>query len=350
MTSYESCHVIISELSDMESRLDSTITFTLVRYLYTLISSYLRIFDITMMCLVIALVSVNLYKVQPHRQGNSGSQESSLVALHVMIDMVLRFDFLILSQNISDIAAKYATSTADMHASIICGRIAAGFGLLLLVAATPSQFASMSVVQRSISMLLYILTDSTSSIMQSVNIGLSPGLVGLLSMVILKKMSVDNKPTMIYVMKGVNMMIVNVFILSIVQDAYTVQEKMALLLLTVFAIDTLQGSDEILQDSRNYAVWKTAQQLHILYTVYKADPAILVALSVLIIYLQSQLLVHHTRVNSTLVELMLLMTVNEVLSSIGDVLRTMNSAGSTALLMMYIIIIYTIKRISFPTN
>ena len=51
--------------------------------------------------------------------------------------------------------------------------IAAGFGLLLLVAASPCknqwQFTSMSVVQRSISMILNILTDSKSSIIQRVD-------------------------------------------------------------------------------------------------------------------------------------------------------------------------------------
>lgn len=298
-----------------------------------------------MLCLVIALVILHLYPYSLHERKVSNAQD--LTALHVMIDMILRFDFLILSQNVSNIAAKYASSTAEMHASIISGRIAAGFGILLLVAATPCKFTSLSVVQRSISMILYILTDSTSSIIQSVDVGISPGLIGIFSIVVLKKMSVSSIPTMVYVMKGVNMMIVNIFILSIVQDTYTIQEKVTLLLLTVFAIDTMQGSDDILEDSRNYAVWKVAQQLHILYSMYKADPTILVALSVLILYIQSQLIVSQTRINSTIVELMLLMTVNEVLSHIEDVMASMNGAGSASLLMMYIIIIYTIKRIMF---
>ena len=131
MTSYDSSRMILSELTDMESRLDSTITFTLVRYLYNLISSYLAIMDITMLCLVVALVSVNLYKLQP-KEEDTKACACGPTALRVMLDMVLRFDFLILSQNISDIAAKYASSTAIMHASIISGRIAAGLGALFV--------------------------------------------------------------------------------------------------------------------------------------------------------------------------------------------------------------------------
>ena len=275
LTSYNS---IVSELQEMEGRLDSTITFTLVRFLYNLVASYLQMLDITIFCLVVAIVSVNLYAFDSRVHGPSRanhttlkhkSANQSITALHVMIDMVLRFNFLILSQNISDIAAKYASSTIEMHASIICGRLAAGFGLLLFVAASPPQFSSMEVVQRSVSMILYILTDSTSGIIQSVDVGVSPGLVGILSMVLLKQIALDNNPTMVYVMKGVNMMIVNVFILSIVNNTYIAQERVALLILTVFVIDTLQGSDKLLEDSRNYAVWKTAQQLHIIYYWWK---------------------------------------------------------------------------------
>lgn len=340
----------MDELSEMEGRLDSTITFTLVRFLYNLAVSYLQMLDITMLCLVIALVCFILYPTTNSVRKKTVSENNSQVsqtALEVMIDMVLRFDFLILSQNISDIAAKYASSTAEMHASIISGRIAAGFGILLLVGATPYQFTDLSVTQRSISMILYILTDSTSSIIQSLNVGVSPGLIAILSVIVLKKISADNKPTLIYVMKGVNMIIVNVFILSIVQDTYNVQEKMALLLLAVFTIDTLQSSDDILADSRNYAVWKTAQQLHTLYSMYKTDSSVLVTLSVFVLYMQTQMMVSNTSINSTIVELLLLMTVNEVLSNIEDVMSSMNGMGSASLLMMYVIIIYTVKRILF---
>ena len=354
---------IVDELQEMEGRLDSTITFTLVRFLYNLAASYLQMLDITIFCLVVAIVGVNLYafdrRVYGYRRADQAtlkhksanrSANQSITALHVMIEMVLRFNFLILSQNISDIAAKYASSTIEMHASIICGRLTAGFGLLLLVSASPPQLTSMAVVQRSISMILYILTDSTSGILQSVDVGVSPGLVGILSMVLLKQIALENDPTVVYVMKGVNMMIVNVFILSIVNNAYTVQERVALLTLTVFAIDTLQGSDKLLEDSRNYAVWKTAQQLHIIYSVYKTDSTILISLSVLIVYIQSQLVASHTHINSTLVELMLLMSVNEVLGNISNIMQSMNGPESTSLLMMYIIIIYTIKRVVFKTS
>ena len=42
---------------------------------------------------------------------------------------------------------------------------------------------------------------------------------------------------------------------------YTIQEKMTLLLLTVFTIDTLQGNDDIIADSRSTAAAHSIQDV-----------------------------------------------------------------------------------------
>ena len=71
-----------------------------------------------------------------------------------------------------------------------------------------------------------------------------PALLGIMSVVMLKKMSLQCHPNVIYVIEGVNMMIVNVFLLSIVHGAQHTGKNGALLL-AVFAIDTMHGIEKI---------------------------------------------------------------------------------------------------------
>ena len=327
--------VLWEHVRGVEDRLDSTITFTLVRFFYEFLSEFTDTEGIYYLCFVVFVLSSGAPRVFKNTSEAQG----------MVWDMVQNFSIMIFSQNLTRSATGYVDASSRMHWSTATTRLTAGVSILIMISALPASFVRQSFTQRSVSLLLYMLTDATSDVISSIDFGTHIAFVSVLSMALLKGRRVRHR-TMTYVIKLVNMIIVNILIVSITspdQRNTNVDVDAAMLVVVVYVMDSIRQIDNLFEDSRNYAVWKVSQQLFVIYSRYEIDDVILIQCSIIFLLLQGLV----AESSSTLTEVALLMAVNQILSSINTSISSRNDSGQFTLLVFYIILIHTMQKVLF---
>lgn len=330
------------QVREIQDRLDSTITFTLVRFFYDFLASVMDMSGIFYACYILFLMSSAAMSMC-YQKDSAGM---------IIWSMVQNFSMMIFSQNMTLAATGYIDASSRMHLSVSSIRLASGLSILILATVLPETILHKTFTQRSVSLLLYMLTDASSSILISVDFGTNMVYVCILSMAVLKVASVFmNRHTTVYIFKLMNMIVVNIVILALInmdRRHSNTDVRAALLFIVVFLIDTMRSIDGVFEDSRNYAVWKVSQQLFLIYSIIEVDQILLIYISIIFVFVQGMGTRKSTREsNSTLAEIALLMAVNQILTSIQSNLNDGTNKGEFTLLLFYIIIIHTIQQVIF---
>ena len=114
-------------------------------------------------------------------------------------------------------------------------------------------------------------------------------------------------------------------------------------MIVLFCLDVLRTMDQLFEESRNYAVWKIAQQLSIIYSGFGIPQVLLFVCSVLVLMTQC---VSPMQSNTTL-EVVFLMFVNQLLASIKQMIGVRYETGVFTLLVFYVIFIHMSQKILF---
>ena len=270
-------------------------------------------------------------------------------ALSKVCDMTRNFSIMLFVQHASRSASSNLDATSTMHISAMSMHTAAGYSILLLAAVIPKYILNASFTQRSISLLLYILTDSTSQVLNSMGLGVNGVLLSLLSIICIKLFAdILSHPVLQYMLRLVDMIIVNILITSISSiDMHNtrVDVQAAFMVFFLFAVDTIRKYDSLFENARNYAVWKISQQVFAIYYKFGYDDVILIYMGILVVLVESVT----TKVTTTLTEVSLLLAVNQILSSIQVRIESDKTAGQYTLLLFYIILIHTTQSFIFGT-
>jgi hypothetical protein len=330
---------IWTQIKDVEDRLDTTITFTLVRFFYEFLLKLSDQESVFYLCFIVFLISSYANTILP----------DSTSAPKMVWEMFQNFSMMTFSENLTRTATGYLDASSSMHWSTWSTHLASGFALLILITVLPQTLAAATFTRRSVSLVLYMLTDSTSSILVGANFGSSTLFMCILGIAMLRQYSPSLKTdSMVHVLKLFNMIVVNMLILSIIQTDKrnsNVDVQAALLVFVVFGMDALRQTDPLVDESRNYAVWKVSQQLFVIYSRYGFDDTVLIYFSIITIFFQGCAGGDATRHASTATEVALLMAVNQILSSLEGSIASRNNSGEFTLLIFYIILIHTAQRV-----
>ena len=325
-----------TDFVDVASRLDSTINFTLVRFIYTLSKTYLSNSDI-LLTATVTLIFSNLFQVQ---------RQHMRLVLEIMSSLgsgVLG-QALINSATRNEILLKTHLSTPsrllEEFSVVTC--------MLLLASLIPEKIQQKEYVSRALTILLYMYTDASNNIIAQLNFSwLPPFICGLLYIFLQKyRLKLEQNHTVYYLVKAFNMVSVNILITSISlidKDASDLHTDTALLIITLFVIDALTQFSPSFLESRNFAIWKGAQQLFLVYGEMHVDTYVTFAIAFLV------LLVHTTESkslslirfsNSTLVEIFLLVVVNLIIDQLAQYTTRVYNMEQAFILFIYIISIH----------
>lgn len=323
------------QFQEIQRRLDSSITYTLVNYFETSLQKTLDSRGIYYACF---FTFFSAYVIEYLRTG----RESQMTQV---CEMTKNFSVLVFVQHISNSATSLLGASNTMHPSSMSMHIAMGCSVLILAAIIPHSILDMPLTQNTISLLLFIVTDSVSKILNLIEMGILGVLISLLAIVCIKMFhSRIYSPVMEYILKLLDMIIVNVMIISIASiDKRNIQNDVqaALMIIFLFAIDIVRHYNVVFENARNYAVWKISRQISATYRKFDVDAIALIYLGLVIVILNSFIFSKQT----TLAEVSMLITVNQILNSINTRIQEENSAGEFILLIFYIILIHTTQRI-----
>ena len=126
------------------------------RFFYDFMTRTLKEIATFFACYLLFLCSTLASNMWSHTKLNDSAETNFLT-------MIENFSALLLSQNMTRTITGYLDAESGIHASVSGMRLVAGVSMLLNVAILPEYVLQKQFTQTSISLLLYILTDSSSS-------------------------------------------------------------------------------------------------------------------------------------------------------------------------------------------
>lgn len=328
-----------SDFVDIATRLDSTINFTLVRFLYTVTREQLSNAEIV-------LAAVSLLLVVHTVGATAAAREHAYLAAEIAASLG--------SGLLGQALINAATSNERIvHMQLgTPARLAEEFAvatcMLLLASVVPQRLQTKEYVARALTILLYMYTDATQNAIAQLNFAWSPPFVCALLFVGLQRFHAQlaRRQTLQYLVKAFNMVSINILITSVSSvnpDAADLYTDTALLLLTLFLVNALTGFSDIFLEGRNFAIWKGAQQLFLVYREVGVDSRVTFALAVAVVLLHSsgqaaaRLLWFNS---STLVEIFLLVVVNAIIDELATATMGVHNMLQAFTLFLYIITIH----------
>jgi hypothetical protein len=331
------------DFANIASRLDSTINFTLIRFLYSMMKPVLSNNEIILINVAL-LIFINV-----------GFASDILLNIEVIVTVIFSLSSGLVAQALINTATNDELLVSMKLNDI--GRLVEQFtvttAMLLFASIIPLKLQQKEYVSRAITILLYMYTDATQNIVDQVDFGWSPPFFCVLISILLQRHEayLKSRVTLQYIVKALNMVSINILITSVstietnATDLYT---STALLIITLFAIDTMMKLSGDMEEGRNYAIWKGAQQLFFVYQELQISTLVTFVLAVIFVLMHtsSVRVVEwlHLR-NNTILELFLLVVVNVIIEQLETNALSVFSVEQAFVLMLYIISIHTFSLI-----
>ncbi len=325
-----------SDLIDIHQRLDSTIMFTLIRFVYSVMSTYFSDPEVALLTVIFVILS----GTSMHWKLHPGT---------ILLSQVI---FSLSSALLSQAIINISTANAHVHNLTSTHRLLLDYvvvtSLLLAAAVLPGQFRSLPYINRAITLLLYMHTDATEYMIKQLSMGIVPAFFSILLYVTLirYKQILTSHVTLQYLIKAFNMNSINVVLASAgsVNDTLTDRHTQAvLIILILFIIDALHRVSHALQEGRDFAIWKGSQKLFQIYVDMDIDP--IATFSAAVIFIVGKHIL--TFKNSTLIEVIMLVTVNVILDNLGQYTSFAYNMDKVLTLFMYVIVIHCVSKAIF---
>ena len=146
------------------------------------------------------------------------------------------------------------------------------------------------------------------------------------------------------------MVVVNIVLTSVSKidvDSSDVHTQTVLLLLFLFFVDSLSHLIPVLQESRNFAIWKGAQMLFVVYNELNVQPILTFLMAILVVMVHTVILTWIPSIQkqqTAIIEVFLLVVVNVVIDQLGDYTMKVYSVENSLLLFIYILSIHAFSR------
>lgn len=329
----------VDTVKQISGRLDSTIMFTLIRFVYNMLKLTLDQHEIILFTFVVIVFIKKLDAVISDK------------ALGVVNKLVTDIGSAVLSQAVVEMAVSHGQILGDSASvsSKALQNFIAVTGVLILATVLPDSFRQYPYVARCITLLLYMYTDAMQGIVANIDLDSFIIYVCVFLYILLHRYQdwLARNQTLQYLTRAMTMLTVNVLQTSIVTTdvklgvTVSMSVQAILLCLALFFIDTLAQIAPTFSDSRNYAMWKGAQQLHALYDTLGIDFNVTVAISLIALWTRRL----WTQSNSTIVELSMLVLINVALSILSSYISNTFTPDKSVILFMYVEIIHIFQQV-----
>lgn len=323
---------VVQELLQLESRLDNAIMFTLVQTVHRIVRAYVSNVEI----IAGGLVASGLHELLK-RQG--GGEASSWLLERVVL--------LLAGQAVADLVGSNALHAKSRDVFVVVQTVTVLCSVLILASSLSERVGSMSVmVQRGLTVTMYIFADAIGNLLHHYDLGMSPFLLGLMFASCLQtwEQLLHRWGSLRFVVQGVNVVVVNVVMESTTADRGAMTQLFMLFLL-VLAVDCVSRTSSVMQQVRDYAVWAAARRIGALVSASTLSAASgELSPAVLIVILASERLLHLK--DSVISQLVILTASNDVLSSATKFASSIRGLDQIALLLLYVLVLDTIRNLA----
>ena len=303
-----------SEVDMIMDRLHSAITYALLQYAHKLLRAFVRG---PAALVVLTIAGTGLVVAQLGQRGAAGGGESVLA-------LTRRFVFLTGSQTaIYQVRELFAVSAASPTA--LCVEfVAVATMLLLFTHALTHAVEHSRVLDRTLTLLLYMYTDAIEVVLHAMASGPAAATVCVVLYLLLRtsRAHFSAAPDLGVLVRGVSMVCINVVLAWLSDDNGDLTTKAGTLVFFLFVSDFVIGVVPSLDEVRGYLLWKTAQIVYLDFLVLVTDVHAGVALG--LVAAACKALVPAARWPAgltTVLQLTTLVLVNMVLGPLTSLLR-----------------------------
>lgn len=330
---------LLVDLQEISSRLDSVITFTIIRYIYSVCMNHMSNIELIIISIIILIFLQLMDKIK--------FTDVGIIQLQLLLKKIV---VLMMSQAV--IASLGVNSISNYESgipiSILLQSLTSITCLLVFTSVIPSYFEDSALIQRCITLLLFIYADAIEALFDAIHLGIAPTLGCILLYICVHRYSHkrDKHSAIDYMIRALNMVSIN-FILRALQDlnvnASSLYIQTILLVIVLFILDIVSNLSDMFAETRNYAIWKTSQQIFQLYAAQNLDTVITLALSIVVFSTK----VLWTSGLRTFFELVVLVVINVILDTATAYVSFTSSTDKTVLLFIYVIFIHHVTGLIF---
>lgn len=276
----------------------------MLRFCYALLRSFLSRRLVALLC----VVASELLRALQHLAGRARRPTDVLT-------MLRQFLFLLLSQSIINLVALEQAGATPLRQLEFVAQTTV---LLIFVHALAQSITNTALIERSLTLLLYMYTDALEVVLDSLRLGSIALAVCAVLYVLLLYTDAAHAGLVFgssILCRGLGMVCINIILNNISAAAWTLHTKAGLVLLLLFASEFLIRLAPFLAETKGYVIWKTAQIVHADFLHVFRDINVSSALA-LLLCLAKELLppLHWTGVLATAMQLFTLVVVNMVLA------------------------------------
>lgn len=327
---------IMTDLLKIEERIDSVITFALIRFVHEIGRSVLSEVDLALASGILLVVLGVLPRVAHVQQIVKLCRQIVVMVFSQSAINIVTQNQLVINLNLPrfDILMQAFTVTTCM---------------LVLMSLLAYSFRDVDAVRRSMTLLLYIYADATEFIVNTLDLGgMLASTLAIFVYLVFRgyKSQLAGNFTLLYIMRAFNMVCINLILQSIVDvDAnyVGVQFQSAVLIIVLFFIDALSVVMPALNEARDYAVWKSSQKLFYVVQTLQVDTEVLLFACFFVICSKP---LWHTMLTSVY-ELALLVVINVLLELASNYIDRAHSVDKAILLFIYVIVIHEASGLVF---
>lgn len=214
--------------------------------------------------------------------------------------------------------------------------------ILIFVSIIPQYFAQLNYIERSVTLILYMYADIAENL---INISSLRSILFVLSLLIYFVLQTPNNiffspsksSNFVYWIRALNMVCVDI-ILNFHKILFDRKNSLfidgSLIYLVLILLDAASKCCCYFQESRDYAVWKTAKLLFILIQAQVQETDLVLA--VIAVFLILQFLLKNFGTNS---ELFILITINFLLDILQNHVLSLTGEDKAIILFLYLIFI-----------
>lgn len=334
---------ILSDLHSIESRLDSVITFALIKFVHGILSTFFSEFEIAS---ISSIVLLSLRGVVNFRK----MTDSAFVDILNLLD---KLSVMVLSQAVINLVTNDSRilKMEEQDFTMLFLAFVVTTNILIFVALITYAFQTNDAVQRSMTLLLYIYSDSVEMIINRVQLGaLSAGVLSLFFYLVMLQLPKSSHSIrgfiQQYIISALNMVCINVMLQSLIdvnQSYSNLIRQSFVLLIALFFLDGANQITPLLEEARNYAIWKSSQKLFIIFKKIDISLDIMLFVSLALLYSRPiwKNLLH------AVFELAMLVVVNVILDMANNYIANAYTIDKAVLLFTYVILLHKFTGMVF---
>lgn len=327
---------VIQEMRDISGRLDVMITYTIVKFMYAIGVQYLANSEVVLFAVVASIVT-----------STALAALTLSSATHTVCVLVLKLALMLVSQGVVSMMGIDSTVLFNRGAppQIVLQAMTSVTCILLMAGAVPDYFRESEVVQRCVVLLLYMYADAVESLFAVIDDGVIATLACLLVYVCMHKYDtrLRRHHSLAYLVRALNMVAINFLLRSLStvsrqEGGLVVQTVLYLVVLFIFDMLCHLSATSMFAETRDYAIWKTAQQMFLVYRSYNLD--LMLSVSAGIAMIGSRAL--WGRNTQLVFQLLALVVVSVVLDAASGMMRFSTSIDNVVLLFVYVLVIHRV--------